>query len=165
MVHVIKTDLRIGKIYYQYRVHDTLTTLFQRITIIHKSSINFSPFIFFFTSPVTSLPKDCSEVQTRGATNNGLYTLQPTDGGRTFQVYCDLETDGGGWTVSKFMYLLDRPILRPVVLQRSEKVKNELKDTSDKKRHIVAVLPKHQKLVHILKPMSNSHCHLVKCLH
>ncbi|XP_033639621.1 ficolin-2-like [Asterias rubens] len=45
------------------------------------------------------LPKDCSEVQAKGATNSGVYVVQPLDFARSFRVYCDMETDGGGWTV------------------------------------------------------------------
>ncbi|XP_022097048.1 ficolin-1-like isoform X2 [Acanthaster planci] len=50
-----------------------------------------------FTPPTS--PKDCSEAFTNGATASGVYTVQPEDDGSPFEVYCDMETDGGGWTV------------------------------------------------------------------
>lgn len=43
---------------------------------------------------------DCSDLQTRGQKESGVYTLHMDHNGkRPVSVACDMETDGGGWTV------------------------------------------------------------------
>ncbi|XP_018015756.1 angiopoietin-2 [Hyalella azteca] len=49
-------------------------------------------------------PMDCYEVQERAkkssqVVSSGVYRIQPRDASGPFFAYCDLETDGGGWTV------------------------------------------------------------------
>ena len=48
---------------------------------------------FYFTSG-----RDCSDLFKSGHTQSGLYSVDP-DGKGSFTVYCDMHTDGGGWTV------------------------------------------------------------------
>ena len=48
-----------------------------------------------------TLPRDCLDLQRTGVNESGQYEVYPDDGGHPFFVFCDMETDGGGWTVSK----------------------------------------------------------------
>ena len=41
--------------------------------------------------------RDCSDVSRAGFNKSGIYSI--TVRGRVIDVYCDLETDGGNWTV------------------------------------------------------------------
>ena len=42
--------------------------------------------------------KNCSELLRSGQTQSGVYSIDPDSKG-SFDVYCDMRTDGGGWTV------------------------------------------------------------------
>lgn len=44
-------------------------------------------------------PRDCGDLYEAGQTTSGVYTVFPTNGSLGLAVHCDMETDGGGWTV------------------------------------------------------------------
>ena len=47
------------------------------------------------------LPKDCGDIQQQGSRYSGLYTVYPKNlPMQGLEVFCDLDTAGGGWLVS-----------------------------------------------------------------
>nr|DBA25453.1 TPA: hypothetical protein GDO54_009836 [Pyxicephalus adspersus] len=42
---------------------------------------------------------DCANHYYNGERSSGIYTIAPSTGGAPTDVYCDMDTDGGGWTV------------------------------------------------------------------
>ena len=71
---------------------DELVLLKIHLCLFQYSIVN-NFFFFFFSSR-----SDCSDLFKSGRTQSGVYSVNP-DGRGSFNVYCDMRTDGGGWTV------------------------------------------------------------------
>ena len=54
--------------------------------------------IILIASHSPLLGQDCLSLLKSGHNQSGVYSVNP-DGQGSFNVYCDMRTDGGGWTV------------------------------------------------------------------
>ena len=54
--------------------------------------------ILSLTNNCIFIVKSCADLYKMGKTKDGVYSIDP-DGGGSFNVSCDMTTDGGGWTV------------------------------------------------------------------
>ena len=71
------------------------------ISPLHPSSTRNGSLDIGTTTPTpcpTPIFRDCHDALNNSYTQSGVYTIQP-DSLPPFDVYCDMDTDGGGWTV------------------------------------------------------------------
>ncbi|PIK33214.1 putative fibrinogen C domain-containing protein 1, partial [Apostichopus japonicus] len=61
------------------------------------------------------VPKDCYELYVSGTLSDGVYTIYPDGWPSGIQVYCEMESNGGGWTVSNANRALNCYLLHNVV--------------------------------------------------
>ena len=47
---------------------------------------------------------DCEDALKKGFTKSGVYRIKPEAAFRPFQVWCDMESEGGGWTLIQVRY-------------------------------------------------------------
>lgn len=62
------------------------------------SKTSFPPFSLSLPTVIIA-PRDCSDYNVLEARKNGVYRVTPDPRNGTFEVFCDMESFGGGWTV------------------------------------------------------------------
>lgn len=78
---------------------DTTLSIHGPMTLDIQSSFKLKKGQVFLNSKFNSQPKDCAHIKKhRPLSGDGVYTIYPTPGTNK-TVFCDMTTDGGGWTV------------------------------------------------------------------
>ncbi|XP_076352428.1 uncharacterized protein LOC143247289 isoform X2 [Tachypleus tridentatus] len=87
----------------QKRTERTVTTEYLRTALRATSEEQIPPVmacVQHFTSPQEeTLASNCFELLREGNNVSGIYRIRPSHALRPIFVFCDMQTDGGGWTV------------------------------------------------------------------
>ena len=68
--------------------------------IIEYCTLKKLPSLLLFCVPAVMMaPRDCSDYNVLEVRKNGVYRVTPDPRNGTFEVFCDMESFGGGWTV------------------------------------------------------------------
>lgn len=81
-------------------IETSIQSLVERVTLLEETLANMTA--VQPTSPYVSncnAPRSCKEINVSGKESSGVYAIDPQDGFGPFHVYCDMKTEGGGWTV------------------------------------------------------------------
>ena len=84
----------------------------QILATLQKQTVNMAALVNVTTTLLQNQPKlpdaslsqplpptDCKDILLQRYSISKVYTIKPWIDGKSYSVYCDMETDGGGWTV------------------------------------------------------------------
>ncbi|KAL4630470.1 angiopoietin-related protein 7-like [Arapaima gigas] len=70
------------------------------VNIVHSSPLLSAQEVLYPEVPhVRNCPVDCASIYYNGVRRSGVYTVVPSMGAMPVEVFCDMDTAGGGWTV------------------------------------------------------------------
>ncbi|CAL1287175.1 unnamed protein product [Larinioides sclopetarius] len=115
----------------------SLSYLDAAVDMISKAKISF-PVCPPVLAKVELTPIDCADVLSSGQNESGVYTVWPKNRvieGRPLNVFCDMDTDGGGWTVRYLFLILRNDSIFALSNQRLCSIRFDLKAVDGEERY------------------------------